>query len=127
MNDLGATLTYAHVRPFEVKEVVAGWESFGNGTAESGFVVRMLDGEYAYVVSARDARLKSIKAFTQYFSKEPTHLYRRARRWNHNKEELNATLPWAKTEAKYPSPDREGRDSANPLNMGRTHPRPSSA
>jgi phosphosulfolactate phosphohydrolase-like enzyme len=111
VTDFGATLSYSHIRPFDIEEVVAGWESTShiNDTVASGYVVKLLDGRYAYISSTRHTALDMIESLTRFHgTEEPKFLYDRARHWNHNKEELNADLPWQKTEAKYLHPQFTG-------------------
>lgn len=108
-----STLSFCHVSPYDVIEIIAGWseDDTVNNEWSSGFVVRTNAG-YAYLVSKRNHRLRSTRAVTRRFDAEPTFLYERARRWNFNKEELNANLPLAKQEANYPSANRKSGGEA---------------
>lgn len=111
--ELNTTMSLCHVSPYEVLEVIAGWEDDNpvDNEFSSGFVVRTNNG-FSYIVSKRNHRLRSTRAITRRFDEEPTFLYERARHWNFNKEELNANLPLAKQEAKYPSTDRKSGGEA---------------
>lgn len=108
MTDFGATLFYSHLRPDTVAEVIAGWEEEEPKIASSGYVVRLTDGRFAYIHSERNDRLQRIVSSTTLFDEEPLFIYARARKWNHNKEELNADFPKAKQQAKYLHPQFAG-------------------
>lgn len=113
MNSFGAVLSVSQVRPFEIDEVVAGWDSVDGEEISSGYVVKLLSGEFVYIVARWNDRLRMTRTATRYFAEEPTWLYtERLENWNRNKDALNADLPWSKAQAKYPTPDRESGGSA---------------
>lgn len=97
------TLMLSHLRPYQVKEVVAGWEEEEDwGATCSGFIVELVDGEYAYIHSERVPKLRRTVSSTQFFDHFPEWLiFQRARKWSRDKKVLNANLPFAKQAAKY--------------------------
>lgn len=116
--ELMVNISLCNVSPYDVVEAVAGWTDVDriNHEWSSGFVIRTREG-WQYIVTKRNQKLRSTRTVNRHFGEEPLFLYERARNWNFNKEELNANLPLAKVQAKYPSTDRKsgGEACARPV------------
>lgn len=121
-DELGVTLTLSHIRPYLVTEVIAGWRDEDEASASSGFIVKLVEGKYAYIMSTRNEKFQMTKSLTRLFDEHPGWLItERARNWVTDKEVLNATLPRSKQEAQYPRDSRTtGKASAaNPSSIRR--------
>lgn len=100
-----ASLAMSHVSPFEVDRVLAGWTRLSGNTpfSESGFVVRMLGGQFCYIATSRSLDGVYTKTQTWRYQYEPLFLYDRSAPWTFNGDDLNADTHIAKQEAKYPN------------------------
>lgn len=101
--EFGAVLATSTVPPYHVEEILAAWREEDSRAVENAFVVRLRNGQFAYMWQVRGKTRDYVSSSTELFSEEPTHIYRRARRWEFDKEKLNGTTQVGKQQAKYPA------------------------